>query len=102
MKTNHYIPPNGAISITIPDSYGNMITNNATCKLIGFESSNTYCAIYTPSRIDIYLNGSELNQNNSYTIKVDGLQNPNSNSSNLIFYVSSYFDNSIYKARKIC
>ena len=91
LKTNHYIPPNGAISISLPASYGNMVTSNATCTLIGFQDTNTYCRIDTPSRIDIYLNGSELSQNTSYKINVKGLQNPNEDSSKLAFMVSSYF-----------
>ncbi len=58
IKTNHYIQPNGAVSISLPASYGNMVTNNATCTLIGFQDTSAYCSIDTPSRIDIYLNGS--------------------------------------------
>jgi hypothetical protein len=46
--------------------------------------------------VDIYLNGTELSQSYSYKISVNGIQNPNSNSSNLHFIVSSYFTNNIY------
>lgn len=102
IKSNHYIPPNGAVTITLPSSYGNMITNNATCTLIGFQDTNAYCSINTPSRIDIYLNGSELSQNYSYKINVQGLQNPNQDASSMSFIVASYFESDIYKNRKIC
>lgn len=34
--TNHFVPANGALSITLPLDYGDMIANQATCKLIGF------------------------------------------------------------------
>jgi len=96
------VPPTGAISISLPSAYGNMLTNNATCSLIGFQNTNVYCSINTPSRIDIFLNGSELNQNYSYKIDIAGLQNPNVNSSNLTFDVASYFDSDIYQNKKIC
>lgn len=55
--TNHYIPVNGAVSITIPSQYGNMVSNGVTCTLDGFSATNAYCLIQTPSRVDIYLNG---------------------------------------------
>ncbi len=58
VKTNHYIPPSGALSIGLPSSYGNMVSNNASCTLIGFTGTFAYCRINTPSRIDIFLNGS--------------------------------------------
>jgi hypothetical protein len=58
IKTNHFVPANGAVSITIPTVYGNLITNMATCTLIGFVNTNSYCSILTPSRVDIYANGS--------------------------------------------
>lgn len=57
IKTNHYVPADGAISITIPTVYGNLVTNMATCTLIGFANTNSYCSILTPSRVDIYANG---------------------------------------------
>ena len=102
MITNHYIPPNGAISITIPASYGDMAANGVTCQIQGFEGTNAYCLIETPSRVDIYLNGSELSQTSSYTVILDGLQNPNEDSSSLIFFMTSYFDDNIYENHKIC
>jgi hypothetical protein len=68
IKTNHYIPPTGSISISLPAGYGDMVANNATCTLSGFEDTFVYCRIGTPSRIDLYLNGSELTQNYSYKI----------------------------------
>lgn len=102
VKTNHYIPPNGALSIGLPSSYGNMVTNNATCTLIGFQNTQAYCQINTPSRIDIYLNGTELDQNYSYKINIKGLQNPNADSSTLFFSVASYFESDIYQNKKIC
>lgn len=43
--TNHYIPKNGAISITIPTAYGNMVANGVTCSLVGFGATNAYCLI---------------------------------------------------------
>jgi hypothetical protein len=100
--TNHYVPPNGVITITIPAAYGNMISNNAVCTLVGFNNTNVYCKINTPSRIDLYMNGTELSQNTSYKINVQGLQNPNQISSGYLFYVSSYFTNNIYSSYKIC
>lgn len=92
MITNHYIPSKGALSITIPSEFGNMVTNGVTCTLAGFSATNAYCLIQTPSRADIYLNGSELIQTSSYKVILDGLQNPNQASSSLFFYVSSYYD----------
>ena len=96
MIKNHYIPVNGAISITIPESYGNMVSNGVTCSLTGFSATNAYCLIQTPSRVDIYLNGSELSQTASYKVTLAGLQNPNEDSSGLIFYMTSYYDDNIY------
>jgi hypothetical protein len=57
VKTNHFVPADGAISITIPTVYGNLVSNMATCTLIGFANTNCYCSILTPSRVDIYANG---------------------------------------------
>jgi hypothetical protein len=57
VKTNHFVPANGAISITIPTVYGNLVNNMATCTLIGFTNTNCYCSILTPYRVDIYANG---------------------------------------------
>lgn len=57
IQTNHFVPANGAISITIPSVYGNMIDNLATCTLRGFNNTNCYCTINTPYRVDIYMNG---------------------------------------------
>ena len=100
--TNHYIPVDGAISITIPSAYGNMVSNGVTCSLLNFNKTSAYCLILTPSRVDVYLNGSELSQTSSYKIVLTGLQNPNEDSSGLIFYVSSYYDDNIYEAHKVC
>ena len=100
--TNHYVPEDGAISITIPSSYGDMVSNGVTCSLSGFNNTNAYCRIQTTSRVDIYLNGTELSQTSSYEVILAGLQNPNEDSSNLIFYVSSYYDDNIYLGHKIC
>lgn len=102
MITNHYIPAKGAISITIPTEYGDMVSNGVTCTLVGFESTNAYCLIQTPSRVDIYVNGSELSKTSTYKVILAGLQNPNQDSSSLIFFVSSYFDENIYLGHKIC
>lgn len=68
LRTNHFIPANGAITITIPSSYGNMATNNVTCTLRKFTNTNAYCMIQTPSRVDIYANGTEFSQNQSYEV----------------------------------
>lgn len=100
--TNHYVPVNGAISITIPSSYGNMVANGVTCSLSGFKSSNIYCLIQTASRVDIYLNGTEISTTSSYKVILSGLQNPNEDSSGLIFYVTSYYTDNIYESYKIC
>ena len=102
MITNHYIPINGAISIKIPEPYGDMVSNGVTCALQGFSATNAYCLIQTPSRVDIYLNGSELSKTSNYKVILAGLQNPNQDSSSLIFYVSSYYDDNIYLGHKIC
>ena len=37
-----------------------MVDNKATCTLRDFEGTNCYCRIATPSRVDIYANGTEL------------------------------------------
>jgi hypothetical protein len=100
--TNHFVPANGALSITIPIQYGDMIANGATCQLIGFTGTNCYCKIGTPSRIDIYVNGTELSTTKTYSVSISGLQNPNIDSSNFIFIVTSYYVNNIYLALKIC
>ena len=62
IKTNHFIPSDGAVSITIPPSFGDLLANKATCTLTGFETTNCYCKIATRYRIDIYSNGTELEQ----------------------------------------
>jgi hypothetical protein len=36
IQTNHFVPSNGALSITLPIEYGDMIANGATCQLVGF------------------------------------------------------------------
>jgi len=100
--TNHFVPSNGALSITLPLDYGDMIANQATCNLINFDSTNCYCKIATPSRIDIYANGTELSSSTTYSLYVTGLQNPNVQSSNYIFIVTSYYLDNIYLSRKIC
>lgn len=79
-----------------------MVSNGVTCALEGWSATNAYCLIQTPSRVDIYLNGSELSRISSYKVILAGLQNPNQDSSSLIFYVSSYYDDNIYLGRKIC
>lgn len=79
-----------------------MLANQATCQLIGFENTNCYCKIATPSRIDIYANGTELSTTTTYSVYVTGLQNPNVQSSNYIFIVTSYYVDNIYLSRKIC
>ena len=79
-----------------------MVANGVTCTLVGFSSTNAYCLIQTPSRADIYLNGSLLSQTSSYQVILAGLQNPNQDSSTLMFYVSSYYDENIYLGHKIC
>ena len=63
IKTNHFVPSDGALSITIPEAYGDLLANQATCTLSGFTGTNCYCRIRTKSRIDIYANGTELDQN---------------------------------------
>jgi hypothetical protein len=100
--TNHFVPANGAISITIPTVYGNLISNLATCTLIGFDNTNCYCRILTPSRIDIYSNGTELSASTTYSIQITGMQNPNVQSSSFVFIVTSYYDSNIYLGLKIC
>lgn len=102
MITNHYIPKNGAISITIPSAYGDMVANGVTCSLVGFSATNAYCLIQTPSRVDIYMNGSEISKTATYKVVLAGLQNPNQDSSSLIFYVTSYYNDNIYLGYKIC
>lgn len=79
-----------------------MIANGATCQLIGFSSTNSYCSIGTPSRIDIFANGTELSTTATYSVSITGLQNPNIDSSNFIFIVSSYYVDNIYLGLKIC
>ena len=79
-----------------------MVSNGVTCAIEGFQGTNVYCLIRTPSRVDLYLNGTELSQTSSYKVILSGLQNPNEDSSGLIFYVSSYYDDNIYEGHKIC
>jgi hypothetical protein len=79
-----------------------MVANGVTCTLVGFGATNAYCLIQTPSRADIYLNGSLITQTASYKVVLEGLQNPNQDSSTLNFYVSSYYDENIYLGHKIC
>ena len=61
-----------------------------------------FCAIQTPSRVDIYANGTEIDSTKTYEITLQGLQNPNEDSSGLIFYATSYFSDNIYLGQKIC
>lgn len=79
-----------------------MLTNKATCTLVGFGDTNCYCRINTPSRIDIYSNGTELSTSTTYSVRITGLQNPNIDSSNFVFIVTSYYDQNIYLGLKIC
>lgn len=102
VQTNHFVPADGAISITIPTVYGNLLTNMATCTLIGFANTNCYCSILTPSRVDIYANGTELSPSTTYSIQITGMQNPNVQSSNFVFIVTSYYVSNIYLGLKIC
>jgi hypothetical protein len=74
-QTNHKVPPNAAISITIPIEYGDMQANNVTCSIS--VPSPAYCQINTPSRAEIYLSGTVLNINTTYIVTLVGLQNPN-------------------------
>jgi hypothetical protein len=102
IQTNHFVPANGALSITLPLAYGDMVANLATCSLQGFNNTNCYCRIATPSRIDIYANGTELSKTSTYSVIITGLQNPNIDSSNFYFIVTSYYEDNIYLGRKIC
>ena len=102
IKTNHFVPADGALSITIPTVYGNLISNMATCRLIGFANTNCYCSILTPSRVDIYANGTELSPGTTYSIQITGMQNPNVQSSSFVFIVTSYYASNIYLGLKIC
>ena len=79
-----------------------MIANKATCTLIGFTNTNCYCRIATPSRVDIYANGTELSTTTTYSVQVSGLQNPNVQSNSFTFIVTSYYVQNIYLAQKIC
>ena len=79
-----------------------MIANKATCTLIGFTNTNCYCRIMTPSRADIYMNGTELSSTSTFSVQINGLQNPNIDSSNFVFFVSSYYSDNIYLGLKIC
>lgn len=95
------MPVNGALSITSPTSYGNLITNTAKCNMT--MPYPAYCDISTANRVDIYLNGSVLDQTMTYKIWVTGLSNPNTNNmTGLVFQFTSYFDSNIYRAHKIC
>lgn len=99
-QTNHKVPPKAAISITIPIEYGDMRVNNVSCTIN--VPAPAYCQINTPSRAEIYLNGTVLSTSTTYTVRLVGLQNPNINVSALEFYVTSYFNNNIYLGQKIC
>lgn len=79
-----------------------MVANQVTCALKGFQGTTVYCAIHTPSRIDIYANGTEISSSKTYEITVVGLQNPNQDSSTLVFSVNSYYDDNIYTKKIIC
>jgi hypothetical protein len=98
---NMNVPVNGAITLTVPTAYGNLLTNNATCNIS--MPSPAYCLVATPSRIDIYLNGTTLNPLSTYSMQVTGLLNPNVNSTTgLNFLLTSYFDSNIYQSHIIC
>jgi len=79
-----------------------MVDNGVTCSLSGFEGTNVYCSIRTPSRIDIYANGTEISKDKTYEITAVGLQNPNQDSSTLFFLVTSFFTDNIYHQKVIC
>lgn len=79
-----------------------MVANLATCTLLGFTGTNCYCRIATPSRIDIYANGTELSTTSTYSVEITGLQNPNVDSSSFYFIVTSYYEDNIYLSHKIC
>ena len=79
-----------------------MVANLAKCTLIGFEKTNCYCRIATPSRIDIYSNGTELSTTSEYSVEITNLQNPNIDSSNFVFIVTSYYEDNLYLQHKIC
>lgn len=98
---NIVVPVNGALSVTTPAAYGNLLTNNAICNTtIPYPA---YCDISTANRIDIYLNGSVLDQTMTYKLWVTGLSNPNTNNmTNLTFQFTSYFDSNIYQSHRIC
>lgn len=63
--TGHKIPEDGAISVTFPESYDiNLLNLGASCEPYNFDysysESEPYCKIGSAKRIDLYLNGYEL------------------------------------------
>jgi len=98
---NINVPVQGALTLTIPSAYGNLLLNNATCS--STLPSPAYCLVATNSRIDLYLNGTVLNPLTTYEVQVIGLVNPNVASMvGLDFTLASYFDNNIYQGHIIC
>ena len=98
---NIHVPVQGAITITVPSAYGNMLNNHATCNIS--LPSPSYCVVATPNRIDVYLNGTVADPLATYKVQVTGLSNPNvATMTGLDFTLTSYFDSNVYQSHKIC
>lgn len=98
---NINVPMMGAITITMPSAYGNLLTNGANCS--SSLPAPAFCVIATASRVDLYLNGTVLSPLATYQVRVTGLSNPNvASMTGLSFLLTSYFDSNIYQGHKMC
>lgn len=98
--TGHAIPISGALSLEFPKTYFvDFYVLQITCQLEGsFRSAERpTCKIGDKNRVDINLNGVELSSTQEYIITVNGITNPNVDSSNLKLKIISYYHSNIYK-----
>lgn len=99
--TGHRIPSDGAISVTFPSPYGNLLNlENTGCSLQGgvFSSldNKATCKIGASNRVDIYLNGTNLDSLEQYSLTVTGITNPYiDNLETYYFLLTSWYDSNI-------
>lgn len=105
--TGHPVPGQGAISVTFPLEYQiDLISLKATCAPKDFDLTKAAgiptCRVGAANRVDLYLNGYQLNLITKYSITISGVTTLNLETKSLQFTIASYYYDNIYSNRKIC
>ncbi|KRW99610.1 hypothetical protein PPERSA_03411 [Pseudocohnilembus persalinus] len=105
--TGHPVPVNGAVSVFFPETYDiNLLELGASCKIKDFDLDGAggipTCRIGTEKRVDLLLNGYELDQATLYSFEILGVTTLNIDSTGLEFTIASFYTDNIYKNKKIC